>query len=747
MALKLPERVELLFPPLPSTNSIRAAHSSSNKPGMGLPLELWDHVISFLQLEPYPLLACCLTCHYFREYAEHRLTDLFYSEISLRQYFNIDNFVEEIRTIPGRAQLVKHLHLWDSPPLSFFIVPYRLAMQLVNLAQLSIEDVLEAPNVHSSMWWSIYGHALPNVRHLSLRRVQFPSARDCFRFIASFRALGKLEFQSISFARPFPLSTAKFSGATDLTIEEVRFHSFNEFIRCITSFRTTTGLHLCNISYNLGVPLRIQQFPILRAAHVALYGVQFLSWEDLICLLKAFSAANNLELDRISYGGVPLSISRFSNATDLTVDRAQFYSPNDLIHFITSFSINNLHLLDISYGLGVSPRITQIPIVSAMEITLRSIHFPSFNDFIRLVASFHAAVELKLNHISYEHPGITLKPTQLGSPIAAEVNLSSTQFRSCDDFIDLVTLISTNRLYLNQISYSHPGDPLRIAPFSGPNVTELILWRVEFLPFNDFIRFITSFSTTDNLYLHYVSFEHPGDPLSIAQLPSLSAKELSLGNMQLPSFDDFVYLTAYFGSTSKLYLRSLSYGHPGCYPGITNFPSISATEVTLHSIEFPSFNHFVSFITSFFAIQHLEFRDHVSFTHTEASASATLRSPLELNPLERLTLHSTNEDNGHFLGLFIDWLASRGCVIRELDIDEGVTQHPLGYLLLQSAHTHLQKLSLRFSKRAPPGESREPSQRFLGECRAFPIRLPRLSLTQTFSCTNSLTYANWNWTI
>lgn len=156
---------------------------------MGLPYELWDHAISFLKCEPYTLLACCLASKTFRKHAERRLIALFTSTISLQKHTGLDGFMEEIRNIPGRARSLKGLDLWGSPPLTFFLIPHRLSRRLLNLTRLSIEGFDEPPHPPFASLWSIYGYAFPNVRHLQLREVQFPSAWDSFRLISSFHAV------------------------------------------------------------------------------------------------------------------------------------------------------------------------------------------------------------------------------------------------------------------------------------------------------------------------------------------------------------------------------------------------------------------------------------------------------------------------------------------------------------------------------------------------------------------------------
>lgn len=172
------------------------------QPGMGLPFELWDHIISFLEPEPYPLLACCLTCRSFNKHARLRLQQHSYPRLHVDDYTAIDRFVDEIHTIPGRAQAIRWIFLTghNSPSVALPLVPYRLASQLKNIDTIQFEDLFKVPNVPSSLW-SLYGHAFPSVTSLHLIHVRFPSFVDFIRLITSFHSLRTSRLDSVSCAR------------------------------------------------------------------------------------------------------------------------------------------------------------------------------------------------------------------------------------------------------------------------------------------------------------------------------------------------------------------------------------------------------------------------------------------------------------------------------------------------------------------------------------------------------------------
>lgn len=206
--------------PLSATHALISSHSP--QPGMGLPFELWDHIVGFLESYPYTLLSCCLACKSFLKHAEERLRTLSYPTIHLNNLAAFNLFVEEIRTIPGRARPIQQLALDsnDAFPLAFSLVPLRLAAKLVNLRTLKIQFIDQAPNVPSSTW-SIYGRAFPNVVYLNLLAVNFPSFLDFVRFATSFRALERLDLWNMSCAHLRVLPSALWSPRKLYSLEQL----------------------------------------------------------------------------------------------------------------------------------------------------------------------------------------------------------------------------------------------------------------------------------------------------------------------------------------------------------------------------------------------------------------------------------------------------------------------------------------------------------------------------------------------
>lgn len=213
--------------PLSATHALIS--SLSLQPGMGLPFELWNHIVGFLDSHPYALLSCCLTCKRFREHARRRLQRLSHPTIYLYNLAAFNQFVEEVRTIPGRARPISELYLNSGfkPPLAFSLVPLRLATQLVNLQTLQLNFFNGAPKVPSYTWF-LYGRAFPNVVYLDFVGFQFPSFIFFIRFITSFRALKRLDLANVSCAHSGVLPRSLWSPHNLDRLEQLGLRSMTD---------------------------------------------------------------------------------------------------------------------------------------------------------------------------------------------------------------------------------------------------------------------------------------------------------------------------------------------------------------------------------------------------------------------------------------------------------------------------------------------------------------------------------------
>lgn len=249
-------------------------HHPFNNPGMGLPFELWGLIISFLALEPYPLLACCLTCHSFYNHANDRLRELYCPALSLDDYTDLDHLVHQIRTIPGRALATGALRLTGRPALAFSTLPHRLASQCVHLHHLQLVDISEVPNVPSSTW-ILYGHAFSSVVSLFLTRVQFPSFMDFVRFITSFHALEDLKLEYVSCTRiGAPPSTLR-SPLRPRPLKTLSlFHrdmDGGHFVRSLIPWFSSRGGLASNFTIDLDGPLHPLDFSLLQTMRTHLH--------------------------------------------------------------------------------------------------------------------------------------------------------------------------------------------------------------------------------------------------------------------------------------------------------------------------------------------------------------------------------------------------------------------------------------------------------------------------------------------
>lgn len=172
------------------------------KPGMGLAVETWLHIINFLELEPVALLACALTCHCLRKPAQDMIRALLGPTIST--YHDLDALVEEARESPVRARCISGLKIIpegdkESIPV-FSVVPFRLARMLDRIKTLKIGHRwgggCNTISGHACTW-SFYGRAFRSITRLKLYRVCFPSFFDFTSFIISFPALTHLFIQRV----------------------------------------------------------------------------------------------------------------------------------------------------------------------------------------------------------------------------------------------------------------------------------------------------------------------------------------------------------------------------------------------------------------------------------------------------------------------------------------------------------------------------------------------------------------------
>lgn len=286
-----------------------------------------------------------------------------------------------------------------------------------------------------------------------------------------------------------------------------------------------------------------------------------------------------------------------------------------------------------------------------------------------------------------------------------DLKIEDVQFPSFKDFLRFVkSFRALWPLHLSNISFASPGVSLKFP--QSLSTTKLYLMRVQFPSFDIFLRFVVSFRDLDLLILSDISFAHPGVPVQFPQLPRVGTLQLFRDNF--PSFENFICFITSFRALDDLYLSRTSHAfYLGRSPNTPRIPNMVA--LTLDQIQFPSFEVFIHLITSFSALRELELR---SISCAQAEAPPTiLQFPCTLNQLENLALLGMHQDDGNFLGQFSQWILSGGCVIQRVEIDPGAGLHPSGYLLLEGIRMHIQVLILTFLSE---GKQR-PLQSFLGE--------------------------------
>ena len=151
---------------------------------MGLPVELWKHIISFLPPDVPALYACLFTCKSFSTFAQEEIFKLAHPRMILDDHTDIKQLAEEIVLIPGRAECIKWLKLQttknnsseNSVTLSTLsVVPHQLPVKLLpNLEAFSLDYLQNSSSVHPSTW-PLLGSVFHHVTELYLFYVQFPS--------------------------------------------------------------------------------------------------------------------------------------------------------------------------------------------------------------------------------------------------------------------------------------------------------------------------------------------------------------------------------------------------------------------------------------------------------------------------------------------------------------------------------------------------------------------------------------------
>lgn len=288
-------------------------------------------------------------------------------------------------------------------------------------------------------------------------------------------------------------------------------------------------------------------------------------------------------------------------------------------------------------------------------------------------------------------------------PSVEYLKLREFQFPSFMDFLRLIgSFRALKTLELRNVSFARQRDSTRFPQF--PSVTEVTLWDIEFPSFDTFLRFVASFGDLETLLLY--SLAPPGIPLRFPQLPSVA--ELTLKDVPFSSLEDFVRFITSFRAIDNLHLYHIPDAYSGLLPIIPRIPSVVALD--LSNIHFPSFEVFIRLIVSFNALEKLTL-EAVSCAHPEVPPTI-LQPPCTPNSLECLVLRDMGNSEDYFLEHFSWWISSGGCIIQQINFTPEVGLHPSGSWLLEGIHMHVREVTLSF---VPWQEYQKPLQSFLGE--------------------------------
>ncbi|KAJ3486206.1 hypothetical protein NLI96_g4400 [Meripilus lineatus] len=209
------------------------------KPAMGLPIELWYHIISFLPRDPSALRSCSQTCRVLRRPALLMIRNLISYFIDPATYDDVNYLVREIHDMPTMSGCVRRFMIQPnlsstetttsptSPPVALSVIPHLLARKVSRLSVLEISTNLLSPtHLHASSW-TLYGRSFTGITWIKLNAIVFPSFRDFASLISSFPSLSVLLLNNLSISnKVIPLSISRCPRKRDLKLRHLEIYNF-----------------------------------------------------------------------------------------------------------------------------------------------------------------------------------------------------------------------------------------------------------------------------------------------------------------------------------------------------------------------------------------------------------------------------------------------------------------------------------------------------------------------------------------
>ncbi|KAJ3487596.1 hypothetical protein NLI96_g3431 [Meripilus lineatus] len=428
-------------------------------PGMGLPIELYLYILTFLAHDAVSLLACALTCTRFRGDAERMIRDLHTWTVDPSGNNDLNELLEGIR-YSRYGRIIRILRVGTrrkagTPslfPRALSVIPLQLSRQLPSLRELVFQDLTINPQPCPSRW-ILYGRAFSSVTTVTLEHTRFPLFGDVISFTTSFPAVSKLHLDSLSCVdRRIPSSIMRNTRKLTVVFETLEIRSGgsddgywfqgafiqwlvrrNVQVRGMIDVDTMSPKYIRSpviADHHHGSTVRLTDIPGM--------GLPIEPWKRIIDVLS-WDAMSLLACALTCRFMCNSAKSMLENLKQCTINATQYDGLNCLIGgirghpkngkapFVLEITAQNARDLPVALPLipiRLSQQLTSLhelrfrnitansqthmstwtlygrAFSSVTQLGLHEVHFPSFEDFVALITSFPTLTLLRLVEIS-----------------------------------------------------------------------------------------------------------------------------------------------------------------------------------------------------------------------------------------------------------------------------------------------------------------------------------------------------------
>ncbi|KAJ3487595.1 hypothetical protein NLI96_g3430 [Meripilus lineatus] len=432
----------------------------TNLPGMGLPLEIWSHILTFLARDAISLLACALTCSHFRWPAREMIKRLRIRTIDSSRYDGLNELVAEILNSPRNAKAIRVLSIegvtpsTSLPPVALSVIPIRLSHQLVSLRELVFKAFTIDHQPFPSRW-TLYGRVFSSVTTLRLEHIQFPLFEHIVSLITSFPMVTTLHLNYLSCRyRRVPMRIMRDPQKRPMVLQKLELRSNHSedqswfpavFIHWVVRRNVQVGGVIDFDSLVLS-PRSIRSLAVayahpfapenhdddnIRLTNIPGMGLPLGLWRHIITFLSR-DVVSLLAFRDIR--GIPGNNTAVSHLSVIGQEANSYpvalpVIPNRLSRQLISLHTLTFTKITINHQLHLSTWILYgCAFPSVAELLLEEVQFHAFKDFTSLVASFPNLSKLDFSKVSYQwNSGSPLKLVQ--GPRKQKLTLQNLHFR------------------------------------------------------------------------------------------------------------------------------------------------------------------------------------------------------------------------------------------------------------------------------------------------------------------------------